>query len=85
LDEQFVLSPANAEDEDVYLVDADHHINLSPALRELVVVSTPMRVLCKMDCKGLCPECGKDLNAGPCDCEPDEIDPRMAALKALLT
>jgi uncharacterized metal-binding protein YceD (DUF177 family) len=85
LDEQFTLSPEDVEHEGVYLVDADHHINLTPAMRELVIVSTPMRILCSAGCEGLCPECGKNLNAGSCDCETDDIDPRMAALKALLT
>jgi uncharacterized protein len=51
----------------------------------LVIVSTPMRVLCRYDCEGICPTCGKNLNEGMCDCEVDDIDPRMAALRTLLT
>ena len=43
-----------------------------------------MAVLCREDCKGLCPHCGKDLNEGPCGCEPRQIDPRLEALKKLL-
>lgn len=86
LDERFALSPEETSEEEItYPIDADHYIDLTPVLRELVVVSTPMRVLCKVDCEGLCPDCGKDLNTGPCECEQDDIDPRMAALKALLT
>ena len=86
LDERFQLPPIDAHDgEQVFPIDADYHIDLGPPLRELVIVATPMRVICRADCGGLCPTCGKDLNQGPCDCQPDEVDPRMAALRALLT
>jgi uncharacterized protein len=86
LDERFEFPPIPASEADqVYPIEADHHIDLAPALRELVIVSTPMHALCREDCAGLCPVCGKDLNDGPCDCEVDDVDPRMAALKALLT
>jgi uncharacterized protein len=86
LDERFQLPPIQASEADqVYPIDADHRINLSPVLRELVIVSTPMHVLCKPDCAGLCPVCGQDLNKEPCDCQVDDIDPRLAGLKALLT
>jgi len=85
LDERFRLPPIQEEDKgEVYPIEADHHIDLQPVLREAVIVSTPMRVLCRVNCAGLCPTCGQDLNEGPCDCLTDEIDPRMAALKALL-
>lgn len=85
LDERFQTLPIARSDEDqVYPINTDHHIDLEPALRELVVVNTPMRVLCDPECKGICPTCGQNLNEGSCDCAPDDIDPRMAALKALL-
>jgi uncharacterized protein len=86
LDERFQSLPIRASDEEPALpIDADHHIDLEPILRELVILSTPMRVLCQADCLGLCPACGKDLREGACGCETDDIDPRMAALKTLLT
>ena len=46
-----------------------------------VQLGIPMKVLCKEDCKGLCPICGQDLNEGQCDCETDSGDPRWEALK----
>jgi len=86
LDERFQLPPIQASEADqIYPIDADHHINLRPVLRELVIVSTPMHVLCKPDCAGLCPICGQDLNKEPCDCQADDIDPRLAGLRALLS
>jgi uncharacterized protein len=69
----------------VFPIDADRHIDLGPVVWELVVVSTPMHALCRPDCLGLCPECGKNLNRGLCDCQPDDVDPRLAVLKALLS
>jgi len=85
LEERFLASLLNvSEDEQVFPIDADHHLDLTPVLGDLVVVSTPMHVLCRPGCLGLCCTCGKNLNEGLCDCQPDEIDPRLAALKALI-
>jgi uncharacterized protein len=42
-----------------------------------------MKPLCRADCSGLCPTCGKDLNEGQCNCERTEIDPRWAKLSKL--
>ncbi len=43
-------------------------IDLAPHLREEIILSMPIRLLCKDDCKGICPDCGKDLNTGECIC-----------------
>ena len=59
-------------------------IDLSELVRQLIVINAPARSLCKPDCKGLCAQCGADLNEGPCKCESEKIDPRLAPLKALL-
>jgi uncharacterized protein len=56
-------------------------IDLAPALREQVLLAIPPSPLCDEACKGLCPQCGKDLNQGDCGCERRSIDPRWAALK----
>jgi uncharacterized protein len=56
-------------------------IDLDPILREQVLLALPMNVVCREDCKGLCPTCGKDRNEGSCGCEPRAVDPRLAALK----
>jgi uncharacterized protein len=85
LNERFQLPPLKGNESDlVYAIDADRHLDLRPVLRDLVIVSTPMHILCRPDCLGLCPNCGKNLNEGPCDCQPDDIDPRLVVLKALL-
>jgi uncharacterized protein len=58
-------------------------IDLAPALREQVLLSVPASPLCREDCKGLCPTCGKDLNEGECGCDRTAVDPRWAALKGI--
>ena len=72
------------QDEQVFPIDADHHLDLRPVLKDQTILSMPMRVVCRPDCAGLCSVCGQDLNEGACDCETDEIDPRLVALKALI-
>ena len=49
-----------------------------------VVLDLPTKHLCSTDCKGLCPECGKNLNVESCDCQKREVDPRLAKLLNLL-
>ena len=58
-------------------------IDLAPALREQILLAVPPSPLCDEACKGLCPACGKDLNAGDCGCSPTTLDPRWAALKSI--
>ena len=59
------------------------HIDLRPALQEELVLALPMQPLCKDSCKGLCSECGANLNAGECGCAKQKINPKFAALKNL--
>ena len=61
----------------------DPTIALSPIAEERVQVALPMKPLCRPDCRGLCPACGKDLNQGPCGCTHETVDPRWEALKGL--
>ena len=56
-------------------------LNVEDLLISEIVTSWPMKILCKPDCKGICPTCGRDLNTGTCDCETFVPDPRMAAIK----
>ena len=54
---------------------------LEDVLREQVLLALPIRVTCRADCKGLCPQCGKNLNEEQCSCSRAVEDPRWAALK----
>lgn len=70
-----------ADDPDVYVVDARaHELDMRPALREEWLLAVPAFVQCRDDCKGLCPNCGADLNAGECDCAP-ATDSRWDSLR----
>ncbi len=53
---------------------------LEDALREQVLLATPVKTVCREECKGLCPSCGRNLNQEQCDCAPRAGDPRWAAL-----
>lgn len=67
-----------------FRVQADGILDLGPLLREEVLLETSLQMLCRPDCRGLCPECGANLNLAPCDCGLEDIDPRLAKLKELL-
>jgi uncharacterized protein len=55
---------------------------LEDFLREQVLLSVPIKTLCREDCKGLCPYCGKNLNIETCSCKVEPKDPRWDALKS---
>ena len=62
---------------------SDDQIDLGELMREQFYLTLPMKPLCRDDCRGLCPQCGTNLNTGTCDCSPVWEDPRLAALKAI--
>ena len=73
------------EDQDeVDIVDpGNKEIDLAQRLHDAIILEMPIRLYCKTDCKGLCPQCGQDFNAGNCSCAGDAIDPRWEALAKL--
>ena len=70
------------EDEWVFPLEGDS-ADLDDIVRTVFVLNLDSKLLCREDCKGLCPQCGKNLNDGPCGCR-KELDPRFAALRQLL-
>ena len=60
-------------------------IDLIELMREQFVLALPMKPLCRDECRGLCPQCGTNLNTSQCDCAPAWEDPRLAPLKSLLS
>lgn len=54
---------------------------LEDVLREQVLLALPLKAICRDDCKGLCPHCGKNLNLEQCNCAEPFDDPRWSALK----
>ncbi len=79
-----VTELSNEEDEDewVFPLEGDS-ADLEDIVRTVFVLNMDSKLLCKPDCKGLCCQCGKNLNDGPCRCQ-KELDPRFAALRQLL-
>jgi uncharacterized protein len=67
-----------------YAVSEGGWLDLTPLLREQSWLAIPMKPLCDPNCKGLCPQCGVNLNLESCACETAHIDPRLAVLKELL-
>jgi uncharacterized protein len=77
-------SPVALPDEPGYFtIDERHSLDLTEAIRQYGLTALPMKPLCREDCAGLCPECGKNLNLGPCGCPTPEVDPRWAKLAEL--
>jgi uncharacterized protein len=68
-----------AEPEAVRLTD-HHELDLEPLAREAIQLAAPIAPVCRPDCRGLCVECGLDLNAGPHDHGGARVDPRLAGL-----
>ena len=67
---------------DAKTIGHDFRVDLTPLIREEVILAMPLKPLCRPDCKGLCPVCGEDLNVAPHQHEP-ATDERWAALKGL--
>lgn len=68
------------DDDDSRLCDGQT-LDLDDTVDETVRLAAPSQTLCREDCRGLCPQCGKDLNEGPCDCAPSFVDPRLDKLR----
>lgn len=76
------LSSEEDEDENIFPLVSDS-ADLEEIVRTVFVLNLDSKLLCREDCKGICPRCGKNLNLGKCDCR-KEPDPRLAALAQLL-
>ncbi|EGQ73387.1 YceD family protein [Actinomyces sp. oral taxon 448] len=74
----------DGEDVDDVLLVGEDSLDLEPALRDALVPALPFRPLCRPDCAGLCPECGRRVDNLPADHRHDHPDPRWSALAALL-
>src|SRR5687767_9045229 len=91
-DQRFLPASEMAADEEQEVQDddldtsyyRDDQIDLNELLREQVYLALPMKLLCREDCKGLCPQCGTNLNTGTCACATQWEDPRLAPLKGLI-
>jgi len=82
----FRAEESDVDDDDVRLLDPGTvEIDLRRDVIDALVLSMPVKVVCKKSCKGLCPHCGVNLNEETCQCKTDETDPRWDALRQLKT
>jgi uncharacterized protein len=73
-------------DEDIQILPENtREIDITKAIQDAFLMSRPIQVLCRADCKGLCPHCGTNLNKGSCNCNETKIDPRLLKLKSFLS
>jgi len=75
------VAALSEEELSVSVFDGDS-IDVDEIVKEQILLAVPSRTLCREDCKGICPECGIDLNTGQCNCAAEEVDPRWAALQS---
>ena len=73
----------NPEDDPALFTLEGNELDLSALLSTCFILDMETKFLCREDCKGLCPKCGKNLNLGPCGCR-KSLDPRFAVLEQLL-
>jgi uncharacterized protein len=82
---------AGTQGEEVSISEAETEIGFyqgdgldtADVVKEQVMLALPLKVLCKQECQGLCPQCGKNRNLGRCDCGEERPDPRWSALSGL--
>lgn len=78
------ILPLEPGEEEATRTDAHHILDLTEVVRQNLLINVPMAPLCSPQCRGLCPQCGANLNEGPCGCHYEESDPRLAILRGLL-
>lgn len=84
----YVYNNSDAEmfpDDEVRVIDVHAPLlDLTADVRELVTLAVPLKLLCKENCKGLCPHCGVNRNFKACSCQEEQVDQRWDGLKKLL-
>ncbi len=83
LEHTLVTSLENEENDDFILLEQEQ-LNLAELVEADMLLELPYKSLCREDCRGLCPQCGKNLNEGLCGCRSQSVDPRLEVLRQLL-
>lgn len=77
------VEESSSEEED-FLIYEGNIIDLTDAVRESLLMAVPMKALCKEECRGICAQCGSNLNQKECGCTSVQVDPRLQVLEKLL-
>lgn len=72
------------EENDDYIETPDYSLELDDVVMSDILLELPSKILCKDDCKGICPKCGQNLNQGECKCSKKLVDPRLEILEQLI-
>lgn len=80
--DEIYANQGDHEDSDFWPIEQGE-LDLTPMLRENLVLAIPFAPICAEDCKGLCSVCGNNRNIEPCSCEDQKIDPRFEKLIGL--
>lgn len=73
--ERILVSSLNNEENDDFVLLENYQLPLDDLVEEELILNLPSKNLCRKDCRGLCPQCGKNLNEGLCGCRSDTTDP----------
>ncbi|MFD3156527.1 YceD family protein [Haloimpatiens sp. FM7330] len=79
LNEKISNNQENKDDDVIFIHNSK--LDLNDIVCTNIIMALPIKRLCKEDCKGLCQVCGANLNYSQCDCDKEDIDPRLAKLK----
>ncbi len=83
LEHTLVTTLENEENDDYILLEQEQ-LDLDALVQADMLLELPYKNLCREDCRGLCPMCGKNLNEGLCGCRSQSVDPRLEVLRQLL-
>lgn len=78
-----VFSDEPIDEEEIHIINSGREIDFNPIFIDAILLNMPMKVVCTKQCKGLCSQCGQNLNEGFCSCKEEDLDPRFAVLKTL--
>ena len=83
IEERFTNNSEHCKDENVVFVKGDA-LDITEIVENSIISTLPIKRLCSKNCKGLCQSCGANLNKEACNCNNEDVDLRLAGLKALL-
>jgi uncharacterized protein len=85
IEQLFQLGHSELDSDEIEILpDNSKEIDISQTIHDVFILNRPIQLLCKKDCRGLCVNCGVNLNKKSCNCQQNELDPRFEKLKSLL-
>ncbi|MBS4804425.1 MAG: DUF177 domain-containing protein [Clostridium sp.] len=82
IEERFTNNNEHQNDEEIIFVDGNI-LDITEIVENVIISTLPIKRLCTDNCRGLCYQCGKNLNEGSCNCNTNDVDLRLAKLQEL--